>query len=115
MEKKFDLDKIGKRMPYNVPDGFFDTIEVNILKETTEKERQKPNRRRARLIAIRAFIAVAACVAFLFVFNTYLKTSVTDNVEMSDIDYAFSNLSTDDQAYLVDMYQNDIFINETIN
>ena len=30
MEKGFDFNKIGKRMPYQVPDGFFDQLEENV-------------------------------------------------------------------------------------
>ena len=26
MEKEFDFDKIGKRMPYQTPEGFFDEM-----------------------------------------------------------------------------------------
>ena len=33
MEKEFDFDKIGKRMPYQTPDGFFDEMEENIWNE----------------------------------------------------------------------------------
>ena len=27
MEHQFDFDNIGKRMPYSVPEGFFDDME----------------------------------------------------------------------------------------
>ena len=30
MKETFDLDKIGKRMPYRTPDDFFDKMEENV-------------------------------------------------------------------------------------
>ena len=31
MEHQFNFDNIGKRMPYSVPEGFFDDMERQIL------------------------------------------------------------------------------------
>ena len=36
MEKEFDFDKIGKRMPYQTPEGFFDEMEANIWNEVKD-------------------------------------------------------------------------------
>lgn len=33
MNDKFSFDKVGKRMPYSVPDDFFAKMEDNILEE----------------------------------------------------------------------------------
>ena len=33
MNKDFDFDKVGKRMPYQVPDCFFDQLESNVMQE----------------------------------------------------------------------------------
>lgn len=32
MKKDFDFDDIGKQTPYSVPDGFFDSMQRNVLK-----------------------------------------------------------------------------------
>lgn len=37
MESNFDFNKIGKRMPYTTPDGFFDSLETDILKRSKQK------------------------------------------------------------------------------
>ena len=29
MDKQFNFEQLGKRMPYNVPDGFFEQLEQN--------------------------------------------------------------------------------------
>lgn len=31
--EKFDFDKVGKRMPYSTPEGFFKEMEANILEQ----------------------------------------------------------------------------------
>ena len=31
--KQFDFEQVGKRMPYNVPDGFFDKFEADVMKD----------------------------------------------------------------------------------
>lgn len=31
MKDTFDFDKIGKRMPYRTPDGFFDKMEEDVM------------------------------------------------------------------------------------
>lgn len=41
MEKEFDFDKIGKRMPYQTPDGFFDEMEANIWNEVKGNQAHK--------------------------------------------------------------------------
>ena len=41
MNDKFSFDKVGKRMPYSVPDDFFAKMEDNILEEING---ETPNR-----------------------------------------------------------------------
>ena len=33
MNKDFDFDKVGKRMPYQVPESFFNQFESNVMQE----------------------------------------------------------------------------------
>lgn len=110
MEKDFDFDRVGKRMPYRVPDGFFDEMEANIRREVL----QRPARpARQRVVGRRAAIwiaAVAATLTLLFVLN--LPTGEERTVAFRDVEQAFANLSDDDRAYLLDVYSEDIFMNE---
>lgn len=41
MESNFDFNKIGKRMPYTTPDGFFDSLETDILKRSKQKPQER--------------------------------------------------------------------------
>jgi len=125
MNKEFDFDKMGKRVPYTTPDGFFDKLEEDIWKEvkddylgsTPEKEvlpmtaeeskAKKPHRLR---IAMRCVLALAASVVIAFIIN--MNFTKQDTATINDVDQAFSQLTTDDQAYLLNIYQDDVFINE---
>lgn len=45
MKEKFDFDRIGKRMPYTTPDGFFDDMENSIMQCIKQEVRPlKPKR-----------------------------------------------------------------------
>ena len=138
MNNEFDFDKIGKRMPYDTPDGFFDKLEDDIWNKVKDDYLEKGNnekdsedkasqskvsqsqasegkvakpRKPAKLrLLIRSVIAVAAAVAIGFIINlSFFKPSPTT---LNDVDQAFSQLTTADQAYLMNVYQDDVFINE---
>ena len=108
MNKEFDFDNIGKQMPYTTPDGFFDQLEEDIWKEVkNDCQKEKPAKMR---ILMRSMIAVAASIALLLVVNMNLSQPASASI--NDVDQAFSQLTTDDQAYLLSIYQEDVFINE---
>lgn len=123
MNKEFDFDKIGKRMPYTTPDGFFDELEEDIWQEVKNDCQEARNaktvamvpealgRKSAKLrLLMRSAIAVAASIVLVFVVQMNFHRPNTASV--TDVDQAFSQLSSDDQAYLLDIYQDDVFINE---
>ncbi len=101
----YNFDKIGKKMPYSVPDTFFDDFENKIMaKAASRRKRHKV------LKIVYQSIAVAASLALIVVaVSQYTMTRKTD---FAEIDLAFDNLSEADQAYLIEIYQEDIFINE---
>ncbi len=109
MKEDFDLDRIGKRLPYTAPNGFLDDIENNVW-ETVKQEMQpsKP-RRNFRLWYSVTGGLVAASIALLVVFNL-LPHDSSSNFE--DVEKAFANLSSSDRDYLFVTYQNDLFMNE---
>ncbi len=124
MNKEFDFDHIGKRTPYTAPDGFFDQLEDDIWKEVKgdfqKKEDNKivvvsmkpqAGRKSAKLrLLMRSAIAVAASIALVLVIG--MNFSKTNAATINDVDQAFSQLTTDDQAYLLNVYQEDVFLNE---
>ena len=130
MEKEFDFNNIGKRMPYSTPDGFFDNFEdrlmervnlndnLNGLREAPEHQLERKNvngnnskKRRGIIIALRALVAAAACLALFFVVQTkFVKSSHTATDDFASVQLAFNNLSTEDQDFLIEVYEEDDFL-----
>ena len=118
--EKFDFDKVGKRMPYSTPEGFFKEMEANIL-EAVKNDTPKPDkieRKKRPLMRVMwpAMLAVAASVAVLLVLHIDFSAPHSSQLSQTDqelqaVDQAFAQLSAADQAYLLDVYQEDVFLN----
>ena len=118
MKQNYDFSHIGKQMPYTVPDGFFDELEENVMKELKGSNTPLGESRKARIVrmTVRAVIAVAACIALLFIVKKALpqgSDATTDDFE--NVELAFNNLSTDDQDYLLEVYQEEQFLDNYLN
>ena len=119
--EKFDFGKVGKRMPYSTPEGFFKEMEANILEQVKDDKpkpvRVQPKKRPLIRGIWAAAMAVAASVAVLLVLNIDFAAphsslpSQADN-GMQAVDQAFAQLSSADQAYLLNVYQEDVFLAE---
>lgn len=119
--EKFDFSKVGKRMPYSTPDDFFKDMEANILEQVKNDKptpvRIQPKKRPLMKVIWAAAMAVAASVAVLLILNIDFAAphsslpSQADN-EMQAVDQAFAQLSSADQAYLLNVYQEDVFLDE---
>lgn len=115
---KFDFGKVGKRMPYSTPEGFFKEMEANILEQVkndkTQPVRIQPKKRSLRKVIWTA-ASVAASVAVLLVLNIDFSASSSQpsqvNNGIQEVDKAFAQLSSADQAYLLSVYQEDVFLN----
>ena len=117
--EKFDFGKVGKRMPYSTPDDFFKDMEANIL-EQVKDDKPKPVRiepKKRPLMKVIWVVTLAASVAVLliphidFTDNPIAQPSSKENGILA-VDQAFSQLSPADQVYLLDVYQEDVFLNE---
>lgn len=115
MEQNYDFSKIGKQMPYTVPDGFFDELEENVMREVKVQPAKKDKAKTIRM-AIRAALAVAACLAlFLIVKKNLPQGNDTSTDDFENVELAFNNLSTEDQAYLLEVYQEEQFMDNEFN
>ena len=119
--EKFDFGKVGKRMPYSTPEGFFKDMEANILEQVKEDKpipvRIQPKKRPLMKVIWSAAMAVAASVALLLILNIDFAaphSSLPSQAynEMQAVDQAFAQLSPADQAYLLNVYQEDVFLDE---
>ena len=113
-QHNYDIDKVGKRMPYNVPDDFFATLEENVMREVKADMKQSaaPQRRKAWLSkGFRRFsIAAAAALALVVGYRALSHSQTEDN--FTAVEEAFAHLSEEDQEYLLEVYQEDIFMEE---
>lgn len=119
MKQTFDFKQIGKRMPYRVPDGFFQEMEHNVLDAVAEKATEhKPAMTERKPLQTKRFVftrlakyaaAVAASVVVLLAVNVkfFYVAAPTD---MQDVEAAFDQLSLSDQECLVELYQEDVFL-----
>ena len=119
--EKFDFGKVGKRMPYSTPDDFFKDMEANILEQVKDDKpkpvRKQPKKRPLMKVIWAAAMAVAASVAVLLVLNIDFAAPHSSlpsqaDKEMQAVDQAFAQLSSADQAYLLNVYQEDVFLDE---
>ena len=81
MEEPFDFEKIGKKMPYSVPEGFFDTMEKNIHSALSETNTHplsstvKNKRRKKIYLLTGAVAAVALLLLTLRIFHPNTSSS----------------------------------------
>ncbi|MBQ8502510.1 MAG: hypothetical protein IJ494_09535 [Bacteroides sp.] len=73
MNKEFDFDQVGKRMPYLVPKGFFETIQENI------RQRADEERRRKRVHRLKTYVTTALAAAAVFCGVWLLPTTETED------------------------------------
>jgi len=114
MEKGFDFEKVGKRMPYSVPDGFFDQLETNVM--SSVKDTQAPAvQKRPRIVrlALRSVVAAAAALALFFYVNKNEPQSTAEPTDtFAQVELAYNNLSAEDEEYLLDVYESDVFFDD---
>ena len=117
MDKNFDFNQVGKRMPYSTPDDFFAKMQSNILDAVQDMPQKntkiKTNRRTVRKWLWPVSLSAAAAVVAMFVSNIHFlaPNTPTASSDIQDVEQAFAQLSECDQAYIVDVYQDDVFIN----
>ena len=120
-------EKLNKRLPYSVPDGFFDVMEANVMAkikadaginvggdkaDTQMRDKQyRKTTTHTRTISL-SILAMSASLLLLFtIFSQSTKTALQTN-GMEGIDKAFSQLNTDDQAFLMEIYDDDMFLDD---
>lgn len=122
-------EKLNKRLPYSVPDGFFDVMEANVMakikadaevgtsvgddKADTQMwdKRYRKTIKRTRAISL-SLLAMAASLLLLFTILPKSTKTAQQTNDMESIDKAFSQLSTDDQTFLMEVYDDDMFLDD---
>ena len=119
--------KLNKRLPYSVPDGFFDVMEDNVMAkikadaginvggdkaDTQMRDKQyRKTTTHTRTISL-SILAMAASLLLLFTIFSQSTKTVQQTNGMESIDMAFSQLNADDQAFLMEIYDDDMFLDD---
>lgn len=99
-------------MPYTVPDGFFEQLEKDILSHVQPGPATVPSgsHKYKLLLWGRGVAAVAAVAVLVWIGGAVLGSLRQDNI--AEVEQAFASLSTDDQDYMLSVYQDDLFMND---
>ena len=110
MKNEYDLSgSVGNRMPYKTPDGFVENLESSLCEPVSSDEYSGKvcYSLRRKVFAVSS---MAAAVALFVVAGVRLSRVQTDD-RFAEVEKAFCELSSEDQEYLLEVYDNDIFIN----
>ena len=115
MSKDFDFNEIGKRMPYRVPDAFFENVQANVLKRAgEEKKRLRIHRLRWRASVALAIAAMLCGILFFVevpkeVSQESLATDWIAQGETDAIELYLRDLSDDELQEWIEFSENDIY------
>lgn len=108
MQTKKDIlksDSELKKLPYSVPDGYFDRMKADMVSFVIErKERQKPF-----IARLAPYAAVAAAFLFLVTAGTFILEKTTPATDQAELDefYFYSNMIPVTDPYAVETIQDD--------
>ena len=96
MEKPFDFEMVGKKMPYSVPENFFDTLEENLKTvvletNTTQTPTIRKNSHRKWIYMVSG--AVAAVGLLLFTIRIFLPKQNLSDGSFEQVELAFNQLT----------------------
>lgn len=107
MNKEFDFQNIGKRLPYTMPPESLSEMEANVLATFKKAKRSKKSFGMLHWRPI-AWLSVAASAALLL--TIALSTPEPSDDLLTQIDLAYANLTENDQNFLIEICQDDIFL-----
>ena len=110
MKRNFDFEEMGKKIPYQVPDAFFEEMQKNVMARTCTK---KPNihfiLRLAPVVAAAA--AVLAAVLYLPVHDYRMEQVSITQAKTVDESW-IEHISDEDLQLMSDFSDYDIFMNQ---
>lgn len=118
MTNEYNLDRVGKKMPYLMPEGFFGQMQANVLAEVEKEEMAKASqmemkhRRKAKLV--RLYVAAACICVAVLVGRSFLSSDSAapqhSAASVASVDKAYDNLSNEEQQELNATYANDVYL-----
>ena len=110
MKREFDFEEIGKKVPYQVSDAFFENMQRDVMARTCSK---KPRRHLMLRLApvITAAAAVLVAVLYLPVHDHHLKEVPITQAKTVDESW-IEHISDEDLELMSDFSEYDIFMNQ---
>lgn len=81
--KEFDLDKLERKTPYTTPENFFEEMQANVLKQTTQKNKKETKIFRLNFSTL---TSMAASLVLVLGFTFLWKTNQADITTPVDTD-----------------------------
>lgn len=127
MAQEYNFNKVGKKMPFSAPNGFFEQMQANVLAEVAKEEEAKKvmkirmtaqakSQRKAKTIRLYMAVAsIAACVCLVLLvgrsfFGSEAVETQHSSASVATVDKAYDNLSVDEQQELNATYANDVYL-----
>ena len=117
MNKEFDFNEVGKRMPFRTPEGFFERMQAETLKRVAEEKRKK------KLYRLKVGISVALAMAAMICGFLFLPVSQPEKKEQATtvewmaqlspgedaMDFYIQHLTDEELEHWMEFSENDIF------
>jgi hypothetical protein len=117
MNKEFDFNEVGKRMPFRTPDGFFERMQAETLKRVAEEKRKK------KLYRLKVGVSVALAMAAMICGFLFLPVSQPEKTEQATtvdwmaqlspgedaMDFYIQHLTDEELEDWMEFSENDIF------
>ena len=119
MKDQFDFDKIGKRQPYAVPEGFFEKLQEDVIREVRAEHpaqlvqpEKKVRKKWLVWLAPLSTVAAAAIIALVVMPHRSLQQAAQQDYSYARVEQVFDNPNDADRDFLVSTYQDDPFFNQ---
>ena len=117
MNKEFDFNEVGKRMPFRTPEGFFERMQAETLKRVAEEKRKK------KLYRLKVGVSAALAMAAMIFGFLFLPVSLSEKTEQATtvdwmaqlspgedaMDLYIQNLTDEELEDWMEFSENDIF------
>lgn len=117
MDREYNLDRVGKKMPFTMPEDFFGKVQANVLAQVAlEEQKKKKHPRKAMMRRIwQAAASVAASVSMLLLIGNAVgdndsSQEVKPVASMAPVDKAYDQLSAEEQQEVYATYANDVLL-----
>lgn len=108
MKEQFDFNNVGKKLPYNVPDGFFDEMTQKLVAKAAQEK--QPILRKHHIRTLLVSLGAAACLALALTFHYGESFGNETNEPSMSSEQAYNRMSQEDQDALMTAYEDDVFL-----